>query len=112
MSVPIIGPYWDSAFVLSEFQSATGNDSYVQRAFSWTQLGMIGSKFTPSTKSVQLWNEAKTYAKFSLQIAAKLGYENTVEDLTDRDKLKVRYMSDNNVMFVIGPFKIDYLKCP
>lgn len=45
ISLPWIGPYFDSAYVASEFGSNFGNDSYVQRAFSYTSLG-IASAFS------------------------------------------------------------------
>lgn len=110
-TAPLIGPFWDSAYVAAEFANASGNDSYVQRAFSRTSIGQLaGSVAFEQTKySAALVKEAKKYASFSQKVLSAGGYSNSLKDLTDEENLKTRYISDSDA-FVIGPFKIDYIK--
>ncbi len=110
-NAPLIGPFWDSAYVACEFGSASGNDSYVQRAFSATSLStLIGAiPFEQSKYSAALVKEAKKYASFSQQVLKSLGYSNSLKDLTNQEELKVRYIADSD-WFVVGPFKVDYIK--
>lgn len=110
-SLPLVGPYYDSAYVACEFGQNAGNDSYVQRAFSYTSLALMtgGVPFSPTDYSEALLKEAQKYSEFAVKVTAALGYQNTLKDLTDESKLKVRYL-DSMDWFIAGPFKVDYLK--
>lgn len=111
-SAPLLGPFFDSAYVLSEFGSASGNDSYVQRAFSETSLSratVFSIPFKQSKYSAATVQEAKKYASFSNQVLKHMGYSNSLKDLTNQDELKVRYVASSN-MYVVGPLKVDYIK--
>lgn len=110
-TAPLIGPFWDSAYVAAEFANASGNDSYVQRAFSRTSISQyVGSTaFEQSKYSAALVKEAKKYASFSQKVLEAGGFSNSLKDLTDEENLKTRYISDSDA-FIVGPFKIDYIK--
>ena len=110
-SLPLVGPYYDSAYVACEFGQNAGNDSYVQRAFSYTSVALLGGgvPFAPTDYSEALSKEALKYSEFAARVTAAAGYKNTLKDLTDDDKLKVRYLDDRD-WFIAGPFKVDYLK--
>lgn len=110
-SLPLVGPYYDSAYVSCEFGQNAGNDSYVQRAFSYTSVALMsgGVPFSPTDYSEALLKEAHKYSEFAVRVTAAAGYQNTLKDLTDSDKLKTRYL-DSLDWFIAGPFKVDYLK--
>ena len=110
-SLPLVGPYYDSAYVSCEFGQNAGNDSYVQRAFSYTSVALMGGgiPFSPTDYSEALLKEAHKYSEFATRVTAAAGYQNTIKDLTDADKLKTRYL-DSMDWFIVGPFKVDYLK--
>lgn len=102
---------FDSAYVSTEFGSNFGNDSFVQRAFSYTSLAVrqLGVPFSPTEYSNALLKEALKYTEFALKVSAALGYQNTLKNLTDDTKLKTRYL-DSRDEFIVGPFKVDYEK--
>lgn len=110
-TAPLIGPFWDSAYVATEFANASGNDSYVQRAFTRTSLSQLTGSiaFEQSKYSAALVKEAKKYSSFSQKVLEAGGFSNSLKDLTDEENLKTRYISDSDA-FIIGPFKIDYIK--
>lgn len=110
-TAPLIGPFWDTAYVAAEFANATGMDSYVQRAFSRTSLAQANASvaFEQTKYSAALVKEAKKYASFSQKVLSAGGYSNSLKDLTDEENLKTRYISDSDE-FIVGPFKIDYIK--
>lgn len=110
-TAPLVGPFWDSAYVACEFANASGNDSYVQRAFTRTSLSQLTGSvaFEQSKYSAALVKEAKKYASFSQKVLSAGGYSNSLKNLTNEEELKTRYVSDSD-SFIIGPFKIDYIK--
>ena len=129
LSFPWIGPYFDSAYIASEFTSSFGNDSYVQRAFSYSSIALqaaatskttdssIGGSldaagqlaFKQSKYSTALTKEALKYSEFALKVTLALGYPNSLKDLTNESALKTRYLHEQNLVLV-GPFKVDYIK--
>ena len=128
LSYPWVGPFFDSAYVASEFGSNFGNDSYVQRAFSYTSIALLAAGsggemygggnlvvpmgqlvFSQSDYSTALTKEALKYAEFATKVTLALGYPNSLKDLTDENALKTRYLHEQNLVLV-GPFKVDYIK--
>ncbi len=102
--------YADTEYIVNEMVNNQGGDSYVQRAFSLSTLALEvgnGNPFSPSLLSKELWTEAQKYRLFRAECTARLGYYNGISDETE--DATSRYMEDIGA-FVVGPFKVDYIK--
>ena len=82
-SYPWIGPYFDSAYVLSEFGSNFGNDSYVQRAYSYTSMSLkTASSSVSAMETVQDYGESNVSGTstggYDANFSAQLAFEPTV----------------------------------
>lgn len=86
----------------------TSKSSYVQIAFSTSTFGsMYGRPPKPTLWSALLNAEAWAFQAFTAASAAAGGYRNSLEDLTTT---AVSRYHEEAGMFVIGPFKADYIR--
>ena len=102
-------PLWaDTAYILCEMRANTNKSSYVQLAFSTSTFGaMYGRPPKPTFWSAVLNAEAWAFQAFTAASAAAGGYRNSLEDLTST---AVSRYHEEAGMFVIGPFKVDYIR--
>lgn len=109
---PIIGGvplFADSGYIFCEMAMNKSKTSYVQRAFTASTMCLTagGIPMKPSLVSGLLNVEAAEFLSFTTKSAAAGGYRNCIKDLTTNAKSK--YSSDEGV-FVVGPFKVDYIR--
>lgn len=86
----------------------TSKSSFVQLAFSTSTFGsMYGRPPKPTLWSALLNAEAWAFQAFTTASAAAGGYRNSLKDLTST---AVSRYHEEAGMFVIGPFKVDYIR--
>lgn len=102
-------PLWaDTAYILCDMLTNKNKSSHVQIAFSTSTFGnMYGRPPKPTFWSALLNAEAWAFQAFTAATAAAGGFRNSLEDLTGT---AVTRYHESAGMFVIGPFKIDYVR--
>ncbi len=108
LCIPGDPTYADSGYILCFMKQNTSKSSFVQIAFSTSTYGrLFGRPPAPTLWSALLNVEAWGFQAFTLEVSSKGGYKNSLKDETN---VAVSRYHEEAGMFVIGPFKVEYVR--
>lgn len=107
--IPGTSRFADSGYIFCEMENNKGKTSYVQRSFSSSTMSneLGGSEMEAKFKSILLTMEAQEFLCFTQDTEDAGGFRKAIKNLTTNARSK--YSADEEV-FVVGPFKVDYIR--